>query len=209
MDDFFWSGSSTRGELWQTSYVAGPSPINLSQLKKTRDSLSVNCWELNSYPICSLRHLQTAGQFCVTCSLEFIIKPGRFPGGGRDAIIKLSLITALHSGLQPDSLVMGQALCNEELKTLSKFCSCDIQSSWRLTACLVLFQAQHSASIFGKCRSFWESLGSDFRILYHFLIPAWRKGDCCVVLFVFLFTHASLWVQIPLQRYLAWILVGL
>lgn len=142
--DSFWSGSSTRGELWQTSYVAGPSPINLSQLKKTGDSLSVNCWELKFYPIFSLRHLQTAvlwQQFCVTCSLDFIIKPGRFPGGGRDAIIKLSLITALHSGLQPDSPVMGQALCNEELKTLSKFCPCGIQSSWGLTACLVLFQA--------------------------------------------------------------------
>lgn len=80
------------GELWQTSYVVGPSPINLSQLKKTGDSLSVSYWELNSYCVCSLRYLQTAGQFCVTCSLDSIIKPGRFPGGGSDVIIKLSLI---------------------------------------------------------------------------------------------------------------------
>ena len=78
--------------------------------------------------------------------------------GGEDVIIKLSQIIALHSGLQPDALtVPGQAVCYEELKTLSKFYPCGIQISWGLTAFLVLFQAQHPANILGRAGAF-ESL---------------------------------------------------
>lgn len=53
--------------------------------------------------------------------------------------------------------VSGQAVCYEELKSFQNFVPVT-QSSWGLNVFLVLFQAQHSAIIFGKDKDFQSLL---------------------------------------------------
>jgi len=60
---------------------------------------------------------------------------------------------------------------------------------------------------------FWEGqirgpFGSGFRTLYHFLIPAWTSIFFGFVS-DFFFTDEDLWVQIPLKRYLTFVVLGL